>query len=116
MISDHNTVQDYLFSLEIDQQQIITSIISLLKDEFPGLQESMNLKMPTYEYKGHAVFASNVQPSYTALFVYPHHLLTPFDSEVKKYRTGKSCLKIKKLNDATEDLLVRIIRHLKAEL
>lgn len=102
---------DYFTALPADRREALLAVRSLIKRTWAGIEENMDMGMPTYHLNGHALWAIGSQKSFMALYVVPHDLLHAFKKDLLVYNTGRSCIRFKKLNTATLDLFDRIIKY-----
>jgi uncharacterized protein YdhG (YjbR/CyaY superfamily) len=111
MKSYSRSTADYFTTLPADRREALLAIRSLIKRTWAGIEENMDMGMPTYHLNGHALWAIGNQKNFMALYVVPHDLLHGFKKDLLIYDTGRSCIRFKRIDTATLDLFDRIIKY-----
>jgi len=105
------TPDEYFDQVIETRQQAMRSMRATIKETWPGIQENMDYKMPTYILDGEALCAVASQKSHMALYIMPHDLLHQFSGKLKKYNMGKSCIRFKNLDDSDLHLFAQILKY-----
>ena len=95
--------------LEPPRREAIEKIRDMIFQVFPGIEEDMVYKMPTYHLDGNALCAVASQKHYLAFYLMPHDFLPKFKERLKNYNCGKSCIRFKHLTPDTLKLLEEIV-------
>ena len=135
MVGAHRTVDQYLRSLSVEQQDVLATIRDLILRNLPkGYQESMTWGVPTYEVPlerypntyngkplGYAALAAK-KNYYTIhlVSVYANPRLrewleSAFERRGKKLDMGKGCLRFKRLDDLPLDVIAEVISKTTAD-
>ena len=111
MVSQVNTVDEYLKTVATAERAVFTKLRTLLKKAHPQAQESMKYRMPTYLVGGYHLGAFNKQKNYLCLYLNPE-AVDPYRKELKAagLDCGKSCLRFTKPEMLPLDLAAKIIR------
>lgn len=101
----------YYGSLPGDRRDSLLAIRKLVRSTWPAATEDMAHGMPTFHLHGRPLFAIASQKHFMALYVVPYDLLNAFKNDLKVHDHGKSCVRFKRLEPATFELLDRIIKY-----
>lgn len=118
-IANDGNVEDFLNTIENDQRRKdsfeLLEIMKTLTNEEPTMWGESIIGFGTYHYKYESgregdFFRAGFSPRKTSLTIYG---MTGFSDELMKslgkYKTGKSCLYVKKLTDINIDVLKNLI-------
>lgn len=112
MVSQVNTVDEFLKTVDAEERVVFTKIRTLLKKAHPQVQESMKYRMPTYLVGEYHLGAFNKQKHYLCLYLNPE-AVDPYRKELKAagLDCGKSCLRFTKPGTLPLDLAAKIIKN-----
>jgi len=114
--SDPIAVDAYLETLRQDRRHAIEWIREQIGSIWPGIQERISDRIPTYLLDGHPFLSIADRKNYIALYIVPHDLLNVFRTELRQYDHGRSCIRFKKLDPPLMALIERIIRYTGSQL
>lgn len=109
-------IQDYFEQMPADRREALGSLRSLIKRVWPEVSEDLAYGMPTYHLDGRPAFGLANQKHFMAMHVLPYDLLEPFKNDLKVHDCGKSCIRFRRMDDATFELLDRIIKYVGSQL
>lgn len=109
-------IQDYFEQLPSDRRETLGALRSLIKRVWPEATEDLSYGMPTYHIDGRPAFGLANQKHFMAVHVLPYDLLEPFKNDLKVHDCGKSCIRFRRMDDATFELLDRIIKYTGSQL
>lgn len=117
---DANSIPEYLSVIPPERKPQLETIIQLIKEVAPAVDEVFEYCMPFYPLKGKPLFAVASQKHFMALYITEHDLVAQHKDDLGKISLGKSCLrftKIEKLNlEALEVLLSECYTRRMSEL
>lgn len=105
------TAHTYFEYLPEERQIPMARIRQLVRKHWPKAKEDMAYGMPTYHLSGQPVFALASQKNHMTFYVIPYDLLGAFKHDLRTRNCGKSCIRLRRLEDADVDLLERIIMY-----
>jgi len=111
MRSNARNATAYFAELSAERREPLMQLRKLILATWPTMTEDMDRDMPTYNMKGHPLFALSSQKHFMALYVMPHDLLHAFKKDLLIYDRGLSCIRFKRLEPSTVDLFDRIIKY-----
>ena len=104
---------EYFNSLEPGRKKDLSVLRKLIKEEIPGVKETMEYKMPSYELNGTVLFALASQKNYMSLYCCERDdLLEKHKKELSHLNNGKSCIRFKKIEDLPLNTVRKILREL----
>lgn len=109
MRSEAKTVDEYIDELQGERKEIIIWLREVLNTAVPGLHESMEYGMPTYN-KGEKYFAFASQVQYASLYVSDLDLLRSYKNKLGKVSLGRSCIRFRHLSDIDQKAVVELLK------
>jgi uncharacterized protein YdhG (YjbR/CyaY superfamily) len=106
----------YYGGLPGDRRDALLAIRQLIRRIWPSTIEDMYYEMPTFHLDGQPLCAIASQKHFMALYVMNYDLLDAFKNDLKVYDRGKSCVRFKRLEPETYDLLDRMIKYIGSQL
>lgn len=103
------TVAEYFEGVPPKRRDILFTIRELIQREYPGIEETMDYKMPTYVWEGEALFAIASHKRYLSLYVIPFHQLDPYREVLQGFDVGQSCIRFQNIDKAGLETLQRVI-------
>jgi uncharacterized protein YdhG (YjbR/CyaY superfamily) len=104
-----SSVDAYIDAIPDDRTEAIVTLIGLIHNAAPKVEESLIYKMPTYTMHGELLFAVASQKNYMSLYVMDAKLINEYLPQIGKVNVGKCCIRFKKLEhlnlEAVEQLL-----------
>lgn len=111
MTHDAHSVKEYLDVIPDERKASVKKIVSLIRKNAPGVNESFEHGMPFYTYQG-PIFAVASQKNFISFYVAETKLVEKFKPSLGKVSLGKNCIRFKKLEDinldAVHDLIVAV--------
>lgn len=108
------TARDYYVQLPTDRREALERIRTCILQLWPAAKEDMAYGMPTYSLDGKPLFALASQKHFLVLYVIPYDLLDAFKHELVLYNRGKSCIRLRRVDEAALALLDRVVRFVGA--
>ena len=108
--------QDYFDRLGDLERTSLLKVRELIMRVWPGVRENMEFDMPSYHLRGYAFGALASQKNFMVFHIKPYDLLRPFKNDLLIYDRGLSCIRFRKLDEATYDLFDRIIKYTGSQL
>lgn len=106
--SKAETVDEYIEEQTPERGETLTELRALIKDTVPGVEETMQYRMPTYEYRSGVLCALASQKQYLSLYV-EVEMLNQYRDELEHLNLGKSCIRFRKLDDLPLDVVRAIL-------
>jgi uncharacterized protein YdhG (YjbR/CyaY superfamily) len=106
----------YYGGLPGDRRDALLAIRQLIRRIWPSTIEDMYYEMPTFHLDGQPLCAIASQKHFMALYVMNYDMLDAFKNDLKVYDRGKSCVRFKRLEPETYDLLDRMIKYIGSQL
>jgi len=103
------TAAEYFDQTPKDHQGPIQALRKTILREYPGIEEAMDFKMPTYLFEGEQMFALASEMQHMALYIIPYRKLDSFRESLSDFDLGKSCIRFKTLGPEQLKKLQRII-------
>lgn len=116
MRSAPREIQEYFEQMPEERREILGALRGHLKRVWPEAIEDLAYGMPTYHIDGRPAFGLANQKHFMALHVLPYDLLEPFKNDLKAHDCGKSCIRFRRMDDVTYELLDRIIKYVGSQL
>ena len=107
MQSKAATIQEYIESLDPGDQVVIKKIDDLVRSAAPMATGGMNYGMPIYQIKDRMI-GFNKQKNYFSFYADPT-IVERFKSELRNLEIGKSCIRFRKIEDVSLDVLRKIV-------
>ena len=102
----------YYGALPGDRRDALLAIRKMIRRIWPNATEDMHYNMPTFHLDGEPMCAIASQKHFMALYVMHYDLLDAFKNDLKVYDRGKSCIRFKRLESTTYDLIDRIVKYI----
>lgn len=103
-------INEYLDSISSDRKHRFMSIMDTIKALYPGAEESMKYKMPTYTYKGGWVAIAN-QKNYISLYTCQSGHIEDFRKKHPEIKTGKGCINFRDEDEIPVDGIQLVIKN-----
>lgn len=104
-----SSVDAYIDAIPDDRTEAIVTLIGLIHNVAPGIEESLRYNMPTYTLNGELLYAVASQKHYMSLYIINAKLIKEFLPQLGEVNIGKNCIRFKKLEhlnlEAVEQLL-----------
>jgi uncharacterized protein YdhG (YjbR/CyaY superfamily) len=103
------SVDAYIDAIPKDRTEAIVTLIDLIHNTAPKVEEGFKYGMPIYTLNNELLFAVASQKHYMSLYIIDAKLVKEFLPTLGKVNTGKNCIRFKKLEhlnlEAIEQLL-----------
>lgn len=106
------TAQEYYNQLPIRRKAEMNKLREMILSHPAGFIESMAYKLPSYQLDDQVVFACANQKAHIGFYVCETDLKKALPQIFQKYNCGKSCIRIKEVNDEVLHDLAEIIDQL----
>jgi uncharacterized protein YdhG (YjbR/CyaY superfamily) len=103
------TVAEYFAGVPTKRREVVLKLREMILREYPGIEETMDYKMPTYVWEGESLLAMANHTRYISLYVIPFHQLDPYREALQTFDVGKSCIRFSKIDVAGLETLQRVI-------
>ncbi|MBL7962556.1 MAG: DUF1801 domain-containing protein [Flavobacteriales bacterium] len=111
MVIQATSVQDYLEALTAERREALLEMRAMIRGIWNGVSEDLHYGIPTYKLEQTPLWALASQKHFMALYVIPFDLLDAFRKDLRTFDHGRSCVRFRRLDDPTRDLMERIIRY-----
>ena len=102
------SIDEYLASFPETTQGILSEMRKIIHSAAPEATEKISYQMPTFFWKGNLVHFAAFK---THIGFYPlPHVLTSFQEELKKYKTGKGSVQFPLDRELPLALITRIVK------
>ena len=103
-------VDAYLQSLEPDRKMVLEHLRAMVFEVVPDAVETMDYRMPTYQYNNDMLCAFASQKHYISLYMNTDVVAQHAD-DLKGLSTGKSCIRFKKLEKLPQDTIKQMLQE-----
>jgi uncharacterized protein YdhG (YjbR/CyaY superfamily) len=101
-------VDEYLSRLDPETRASLSTVRALIRQVVPEATESMEYRMPTYEFRGNPLCAFAARKQYMSLYIHTR-LIPRYRAQLKDLSVGKECIRFRRLEelplDTVRDLL-----------
>jgi len=105
--SPATNVPDYIRQFPPATQKHLKQLRKLIREAAPEAEETIAYMMPAYKQNGPLIYFGGFK---SHIGFYPAGSATPFESELKSYRTGKGTLQFSLDQPLPLDLIKRIVQ------
>jgi uncharacterized protein YdhG (YjbR/CyaY superfamily) len=102
-------VDKYLEGCPPEHQEALKTLRKLIHSVKPGVQETIEFKMPTF-HSGERICGLSSRKNYIAMYC-KSEVVDRFRDELGKLNCGKGCIRFRKLEDAPFDVLKKILQN-----
>ncbi len=106
-------ITDYIEKLPEDRKEILTTIRKMIFDEFPGVKEEIEYKMPSFKFEGKTLAHVASQKHHISVYMNTS-LVEKYRSrleEITNKKIGKSCIRFSKQENFPRDLILQIMKE-----
>lgn len=104
-----STIDEYLKVIPTDRKQIIVKLIALVKEYFPEIEGNMQYNMPTFE----PICGIAAQKHHISIYIHRVDLIQKCRTELGKLKVGKSCIRLKKIEQIPVETIRKILQEIK---
>ncbi len=105
-------VDGYLEAVESGpRRQVLERLRTVIHEAVPGLEETLDFRMPTFRKDGRVVCSLANQKQYMSLYTCGRKCLSAFDEELSHLNCGKCCVRFRKDSDLPSELAARIVKR-----
>jgi uncharacterized protein YdhG (YjbR/CyaY superfamily) len=107
-MSGHGQVDEYLSTLDPERRTALSALRTLIRQVVPEAIESMQYRMPTYEFKGNPLCAFAARKQHMSLYIHTR-LFPKYKDQLKGLSLGKECVRFKHLEDLPLDAVRQLL-------
>ena len=102
------SIDEYLASVPEATREVLSKMRQIIHSAAPEATEKISYQMPTFFWKGNLVYFAAFK-NHIGFYPLPH-VLTSFQEELKKYKTGKGSVQFPLDQPLPADLIARIVK------
>jgi uncharacterized protein YdhG (YjbR/CyaY superfamily) len=104
------TVDEYLATIPEDRAQVIAKVRSMIQENLPEIEETMEYGMPTYK----PFFAIASQEKYLTFYLFDGRKIEKYRDRFARASIGRSCIRYTHPEEFPLDVLQEIVEELKS--
>lgn len=111
MRSFAKSYNQYLKELSPQQSVIISKLADMIMSYAPKSRIVMKWGMPVFTQNNESFLGIAAHSLYYSIYIWNFNWKKEFSKKIKKFNTGKDCLRFKKLDQLSEEFLELIVER-----